>query len=271
MAELKQREQRRGLSDAEVAAYKTDGLVVPERRLPPARLAQLQGALDLVIAANPEVRGERLIGAHVEKESDEGLKGHSAFLELARDDLILDCVEATIGPDIILWSTHIFCKPSGDGKEVPWHQDGHYWPIRPLATCSVWVALDDVTLENGAMGYIPGSHREQTLHSHHMDSGSHLALNHVLDSDHVVVSEARYNVLEAGQFSLHDVYLIHGSSPNLSPNRRAGLVLRYMPASSLFDRTIVRPEIVVDFSSMPIFLVRGVDRHGGNTFRVGPS
>lgn len=271
MEQLERKKPNRGLTEDEIAIYQRDGLVVPRRRILPERLKELRGALEAVIAANPGVRGERLIGAHVEKQSDDGLKGHHAFLELARDDLILDCVEAAIGPDIILWSTHIFCKPAGDGKEVPWHQDGQYWPIRPLATCSVWIALDDVTLENGAMGYIPGSHRDEKLLSHHKDAGTHLALDHVLDADHVDEAKARSNVLEAGQFSLHDVYLVHGSPPNRSPHRRAGLVLRYMPATSLFDRSIHRPEIRVDFPSMPIFLVRGVDRHGGNSFRVGLS
>jgi hypothetical protein len=26
------------------------------------------------------------------------------------------------------------------GREVPWHQDGHFWPFRPLATCTIWLA-----------------------------------------------------------------------------------------------------------------------------------
>ena len=95
-----------------------------------------------------------------------------------------------------------------------------------------------------------------------------LALNQVLDSGQVDESTAKYNVLEAGQFSLHDVYLVHGSPPNVSNRRRAGLVLRYMPSTSLFDRSIVNKDIVVDFTTMPIWFVRGVDRHGQNGFTI---
>ena len=40
------------------------------------------------------------------------------------------------------------------------HQDGQYWPIRPLATCTVWLAIDDSDRENGCLTVIPGSHRE---------------------------------------------------------------------------------------------------------------
>ena len=90
-----------------------------------------------------------------------------------------------------------------------------------------------------------------------------------LDPGQVELSLARYNSLKSGQLSLHDVYMVHGSPPNRSAKRRAGLVLRYMPATSVFDRSISDPEIVVDFSTMPIRLVRGRDRSGKNDFQIG--
>lgn len=257
------------LSDDEIETYRRDGLVVPGYRLPERRLAALRQAVDAVLEANPEVRGERLINPHLDRGGREGIRGHRAFFDLAHDDEILDLVEGVVGPDVILWSSHLLCKPPGVGREVPWHQDGHYWPIRPLATCSVWVALDDVTAENGAMGFVPGSHASQTLFSHHTDSRDELALNQVLDPGQVDLSRAKLDELEAGRLSLHDVYLVHGSRPNRSPRRRAGLVLRYMPATSVFDRGIADESIVVDFSTMPILLVRGRDRSGRNDFTVG--
>ena len=65
---------------------------------------------------------------------------------------------------MILWGCHVFCKPAGDGYATPWHQDGHYWPIRPLANCTVWVALEESTIENGCLRVIPRSHRDKVLH-----------------------------------------------------------------------------------------------------------
>ena len=257
------------LGASEIETYRRDGLVVPGYRLPRTRLDELRRAVDTVLEANPDVRGERLINPHLDRAGRDGVRGDPAFLDIACDDEILDLVEGAIGPDIILWSSHLFCKPSGEGREVPWHQDGHYWPIRPLATCSVWVALDDVTLENGAMGWVPGSHASKTLYTHHTDSRRELALNQVLDSGQVDLDRARYNELEAGQLSLHDVHLVHGSPPNRSSRRRAGFVLRYMPSTSVFDRRISNPDIVVDFATMPIRLVRGRDRSGKNDFEIG--
>ena len=258
-----------GLSAGEIETYHREGLVVPEYRLPEARLQLLREALETVLENNPDVPRERLINPHLDRGGRDGVRGTRAFLDLACDDGILDLVEGAIGPDIILWSSHLFCKPAGEGREVPWHQDGHYWPIRPLATCSVWVALDDVTLDNGAMGWVPGSHASRRLYTHHTDSRGELALNQALDSGQVDLESARYNQLEAGQMSLHDVHLVHGSPPNRSARRRAGLVLRYMPSTSVFDRSISNPDIVVDFTTMPIRLVRGRDRSGKNDLEVG--
>lgn len=266
------------LSPDEVARYQRDGVLVPEFRLPAARLDALRAALDQVLDENPEVRPEQLVSAHIARVNQggtnkEGVRGHTAFLEIARDPDILDLVAQLIGEDIILWGCHIFCKPGGDGLEVPWHQDGHYWPIRPLATCTAWLALDDSTVENGCLRVIPGSHRSKTLHPHLLEERAGLALNRSIEAGCMNEGEALDVELEAGQLSLHDVHIIHGSNPNRSARRRAGVAIRYMPASSHFDRQMFKPGdqtgLHIDFASRPLWLLRGVDRSGRNDFSIG--
>lgn len=229
----------------------------------------MQKALEKLISNNPSVRPEKLISAHVDKTSTEGVKGSSTFLEFADFSEILDMVEDLIGPDIILWCCHMFCKTSGDGLEVPWHQDGHYWPIRPLATCTAWVALDHSTPENGAMRYIPASHRSHQHYSHYTDNSNRLVLNQALLPGQINESKAKPVILEPGQVSLHDVYLVHGSPANKSDQRRAGLAIRYMPAISHFDREIPALDQIADFSSRPIWLLRGTDLSRKNDFKIG--
>lgn len=261
------------LSSAEVAAYRRDGIVVPRRALPAEQLARLRAALEQLLADNPEVRPEKLVSAHLE-QSAEGVKGNRALLQVARHPAVLDAVQQLIGPDLILWGCQVFCKPGGDGLEVPWHQDGQYWPIRPLATCTVWIAIDASTTENGCLRVIPGSHRHHRLRRHHRSARRDVVLDQELDAGAFDPDAARDVELQPGQMSLHDVYLIHGSHANSSPHRRAGLALRYMPATSHFDRALLQPgastsTYLVDFSQRPIWLVRGVDRTGKNDFRIG--
>jgi len=261
------------LTPSEIRQYRDLGYVVPGFRLGPERLESLREALEGVIAANPGVRPERLVSVHIAGRNAEGVVGDARFLELARDPALVDMVSQVIGPDIVLWGCQGFCKPAGDGMAVPWHQDGHYWPIRPLATCTVWVALDESTAENGCLRVIAGSHRDRRLLEHERDDGEGLVLNRkVLDSE--LDEAAAVDVeLDAGQLSLHDIYMIHGSNRNRSGKRRAGVAIRYMPATSHFDRSLYRPSersgYRVDFSTRPLWLLRGVDRSGRNDFRIG--
>ncbi len=256
----------------EMARYHQDGYVVPRFALPAPQVALMRDALDELIRLNPGVRPEKLVSAHVQakpgEDNGEGVRGVQAFLDLARDPQIVELVSGVLGEDIILWGAHVFCKPAGHGFETPWHQDGHYWPIRPLATCTVWVALETSDVGNGCLRVIPGSHAAKQLHDHLHEDRTDLTLNQRLapgtfDEDTAVDIE-----LQPGQMSLHDVYMIHGARPNRSDRRRTGLALRYMPSTSLFDRQL-RPVdgqsgVPVNFANRPLWLVRGVDRHGGN-------
>ena len=149
------------LSDPEIERYHRDGFVVPDYVLPPETMNELDSALEETIASNPSIRPELLVSAHIDRLNDEGVRGHRAWLELAQHPEILDRVEQLIGPDIVLWGCQVFCKPASDGMEVPMHQDGHYWPIQPLATCTAWVAIDDSNVGNGCLRVIPGSHTGQ--------------------------------------------------------------------------------------------------------------
>jgi ectoine hydroxylase-related dioxygenase (phytanoyl-CoA dioxygenase family) len=268
MAQASAARNKLRLSDVEIETYRNEGLVIPEYRLAASKLGRLKEGLEQLIRDNPNVRGEKLISAHVTNNPAETVRGNQTIFDTACDSDILDLVECLIGADIILWGAQMFAKPAGNGKEVPWHQDGHYWPIRPLATCTVWIAVDDSTPENGAMRYVPGSHRAG-LYPHRTDSSDALVLNQVLMDGSVDMGTAKDDVLEAGQFSMHDVYLVHGSPANRSNRRRAGLAIRYMPATSHFDRSIATRDKVANFAARPIWLVRGVDRTGKNDFTVG--
>ena len=257
----------------EIAHYQQEGWVVPRFRLPQAHVATMAAALDELLRLNPGVRPEKLVSAHVEGDNGEGVRGVRHFLDLARHPDLVALVSGVIGEDVILWGCHVFCKPAGQGYETPWHQDGHYWPIRPLATCTVWVALEPSTRENGCLRVIPRSHQGQRLHPHLHEDRSDLTLNQRMADGTFDEAAAVDLELEPGQMSLHDVYMIHGAAANTSGQRRTGVALRYMPATSVFERDL-RPVdgqsgVPVNFAQRPIWLLRGVDRSGRNDFSVG--
>ena len=261
------------LQPTEIARYHAVGWLVPSFRLPEARVATMRDALDALILANPGVRPEKLVSAHIEGDNGEGVSGSVAFLDLARDPDIVELVSGVIGDDVILWGCHVFCKPAREGYETPWHQDGHYWPIRPLATCTVWVALEESVVENGCLRVIPRSHLGSQLHPHLHEDRTDLTLNQRMADGAFDVADAVDIELQPGQMSLHDVYMIHGAAANLSARRRTGVALRYMPSTSVFERDLHPAQghtgVAVDFARRPLWLLKGVDRSGRNDLKLG--
>ncbi len=263
---------REHLSNSEIARYERDGQVTPQWRLPADELAKLRFALDALLASRSDVRPDFVALPHTPWSATDGVDIARAFFELATLPALLDIVQQIIGPDIILWASAVFCKPAATGLEVPWHQDGQYWPIRPRATVTVWIALDDVDVGNGCMRYIPGSHRMGEF-SHDVSPREDLVLNNVLNDPRIDLTTLRNIELTPGQVSLHDVALVHGSQPNTSGRRRAGYALRYMPSTSHYDRELamgaVSATVPVEFKQRPIWLLRGIDRCGQNDFTTG--
>ena len=250
------------LSEAEVDRYHEDGYVIPEYRLPEETLQDIRADYDRLLTRHPEFRDYCPML----------LRYDLSFLNYARDPNILDMVAQVIGPDIILWNSSFFAKPAVNGKKTPWHQDGEYWPLRPLATCTVWLAIDEATVENGCLNFMPGSHKRKELRPHRTNKDPNFTLHQELleseyDDDKAVPLE-----LEAGQMSLHDVYLLHGSEANDSGKPRRGMTMRFMPGTSVFDREkakqLSRDLGVVDHSDRTIYLMRGQDKTGENDFAM---
>ena len=174
---------------------------------------------------------------------------------------ILDYVESILGPDFYLWGTQFFSKEPGDGKTTPWHQDAFYWPLSPHKAVTVWLAFSDSDEGNGAMMVVPGSHRAGRLKYRKTTLDSDV-LDMVLEHGEFRESDAVPLILKAGQISLHDDNIIHGSAPNHSERLRCGLTMRYSAG-----------EVRCDLSVWPFFKsfwVRGVDRWDHNPVGVPP-
>ncbi len=250
------------LSEAEVAQYHRDGFIIPDFRLPKQTINDIRDAHSRLLERHPEFVDY----------CPSLLAYDTGFLNYARIPEIVSMVRQVAGEDLALWNASFFAKPAGTGKRTPWHQDGEYWPIRPLATCTVWIAVDAATPENGCLRVIRGSHKDSELKPHRTIDEPGAPLNQELHPDAFDENEAVDLVLEEGQISLHDVYLLHGSEANTSPNSRRGMTLRFMPTTSLFDRDVAhemhKSMDITDHSYRTLYLMSGVDRHGGNDFTV---
>jgi len=154
---------------------------------------------------------------------------HGRVWDILTNPKIVACVSDLLGPDVIGWGSHFFCKMPGDGKRVDWHQDCSYWPLTPTKAITVWLAIDDADEANGCMEVYNGSHTHGLLDFQSSEASD----GNVLDQS--IKNPEKYGnhnltPLRAGQASIHSDLLVHGSSPNDSDRRRCGLTLRYCPA-----------------------------------------
>jgi ectoine hydroxylase-related dioxygenase (phytanoyl-CoA dioxygenase family) len=217
------------LAPDQIAAFHHDGYLAPLRVLRPTAAARVRAAFDAL--EQREGREKAQIGL-VDRHFDEPF-----IMELATHPAIVEAVTALIGPDVLLLATHFFCKyPSAEQADagerfVAWHQDVTYWGLEPPIAITAWYAVDDSDAENGCMRAIPGSHRGGIRpHGKAGEPGNLLSVNQQVPVTAEEEATAIDLPLHAGEISLHDGALIHGSLPNRSSRRRCGLTLRYVPA-----------------------------------------
>lgn len=161
---------------------------------------------------------------------------------VVRHPIVLEAVEAAIGPDILLWESDFFVKAAGKGTYVGWHQDSPYWDLSTNKVVSVWLALTPSKGDRGPLTVIPGSHRNGQIGRLNIDGSPHdaysegersakdgnlVSFEHDLDGL-IDESSAIEIELEPGQFSIHHVDLVHGGQPNRSENDRIGFVMRFI-------------------------------------------
>lgn len=264
------------LSDDQVAQYRREGFLLPGLTIADDVFNPARDAAEKVIAANAgkeDLIRQVILPQREGFPADEGNPWHEPLFRLACSPEILDVVEQVLGPDIILFTAFMIAKPIGAGKEVPWHQDGHYSPHRPLNGLSVWIALDDVDTGNGCVRFVPGSGAHGLI-PHYKEGRKDVSTNHNIDKRYFDPDSAVDAVLKPGQYSMHDIYTIHGSNENRSDRRRAGFVLDFMAATSHYDRGSeekggTEERAAAASSRWPIWVVRGRNRNPLNDLECG--
>jgi non-haem Fe2+, alpha-ketoglutarate-dependent halogenase len=154
---------------------------------------------------------------------------YGCVYDILTDARVVTRVKDLLGEDVIAWGSHFFCKMPGDGKRVSWHQDSSYWPLTPSMAVTAWLAIDDASVENACMRYIPGSHRLGHLTYTLSENDESNVLNQTVAGAETLGEPVNVE-LKAGEISIHSDLLLHGSEANESSKRRCGLTLRYCPA-----------------------------------------
>jgi len=177
--------------------------------------------------------------------------GHLALPVLDRivhESRILDAVEDVIGGHILSAGSTLFIKEPNSGGFISWHQDARYAGMEPHDWVTGWLAVSNVTEENGCMRMIPGSHIAP-LRDHVDTYGQDNLLTRGQEVQGIDESKAVSVPLKPGQMSLHHPRIVHGSGPNQSSERRIGFALQ----------SYITPKVKQVLGTMYTQHARGVD------------
>lgn len=145
----------------DVGAYRSKGWTALARPLPASLLAPIAQAVTALRARRP--RQALLSGAHNPFGRAAALFDPWKFLDVCESALLLDAVEALLGPDLVLWDSELYLEAGAWNAER--RHEGRYWPAEPLAGLTADVALAsgecvlaDVSGAGQAPAAMPGAH-----------------------------------------------------------------------------------------------------------------
>ncbi|MBI1733493.1 MAG: phytanoyl-CoA dioxygenase family protein [Gammaproteobacteria bacterium] len=256
------------LSTADMNAFARDGFVGPfelpapqrEHWLQPGRLKQIHQVLN---------------GGKLNKEQERNQHLYSAsLLNLVTAPPILEQVCTMLGENVLLWVAHILSRAPGSGGQA-WHSDSINQYIRGIHAS---IALTDMTLENGCLSVVPGSHlfrtslwaHEQARGLDRRDADSILRLadeSAPWNAPHAL----RHMELHAGQYFFTWGGLWHGVGKNDTPRPRIACVGRYCRPDFQCRDYGFRDDRIALGELQPCLLIRGRDDFHLNDIRLPPA
>lgn len=129
-------------------------------------------------------------------------------------------------PELSSWG-HMIRKPPG-GRAALWHQDHAYWqPELSYYALGCWLPLHDVSVEMGAMQFIPGSHKRGLLPHRHAEEPRHNLLEVTAEVDYATAVACP---LRAGGATFHHSETLHYTAPNQTDRPRLAYPVEFQLA-----------------------------------------
>jgi ectoine hydroxylase-related dioxygenase (phytanoyl-CoA dioxygenase family) len=129
-----------------------------------------------------------------------------------------------LGDEAEMGGDHAILKPARIGSETPWHQDEAYWDESHLhEAVSVWIPLQEATIENGCMWFLPGTHRQSV--QPHRPLGNDPRIHALETTAELDLDRAVACPIPAGGCTIHHCRTFHYTGPNRSDEPRRALIL----------------------------------------------
>lgn len=253
------------LSSEQINRFHNDGYLVVEQAVTPEQLANLSRDFNQWVEESrehSEAYGESASG-RPRFDLEPGHTSQSpalrrvtcpseispAYYDVVKNSVIPDAVAQLIGPNIKFHHCKINSKLPGAKTEVKYHQDFLYAPHSNDSLITALLFVDEVTMDNGPLEVVPGSHKGP-LYSLWHDSVFTGAIDE--DFEKSLKSKIKSCIGPAGTVCLMHTRLLHGSAVNLSQNSRTLFIIIYTaedsvrlspnPLPNRFEGEIIRGE-----------------------------
>jgi ectoine hydroxylase-related dioxygenase (phytanoyl-CoA dioxygenase family) len=229
-----------GLTPQQIQFYRDNGFVVHENFLSPGELQEWREAVDeavglrgdLVVANRQEWTTKNDYYSRVFKQRVNLWQSSERVKKIMLDPRLGKMACELAGVDgIRIWHDQALIKQPW-ANPTSWHLDNPYWSFDSRDAISIWVALDDVTYENGCLFFLPGTH--QTPRFDNVAIGQNMAdIFEVYPEWREIKSVAA--PMKAGSCSFHNGLIAHGAQANMTAGWRRAMTCAYMPDGSRFN------------------------------------
>ena len=219
----------------EVEFFRENGYLVVERITTDEEIAWLRRIYEFIFSPEEASRRDAPVDRTGARVHGEGVLLAQAFFPEVRFPELLQTTHfrnarryasALLGvpqAELASWG-HMIKKPPG-GRPVLWHQDHAYWePEFDYEALGVWLPMHDVTLEMGAMNFLPGSHKRGLVAHKHTDT---LEANLLTVAEPVDESRAVACPLRAGGATFHHNETWHYTAPNTTAEPRLAYPMEF--------------------------------------------
>ncbi|MGI4787362.1 MAG: phytanoyl-CoA dioxygenase family protein [Janthinobacterium lividum] len=225
------------LTDEQVEFFRENGFLNYGRVLTDEQLTTLRESLARVLdgssTASPQaVQNIGGSDTSVVAQVVNVWEAEPAFAAHLSNDVIVPMIAQLMGTDTVrVWHDQMQLKPEHIGGPTIWHQDHPYWPIiQPADLVSAWVALEDATVENGAMSMVARSH----LWGQYAKGTIGINADYTPSYDPAFVPDGETVEIvpcevSAGGVVFHHCRTWHGAPANHSDNPRPAIAVHYMP------------------------------------------
>lgn len=163
-----------------------------------------------------------------------------AFQNFAKNPNLLALVRGLIGPRLKVFRDQMLLKPPG-GQAKPLHQDQSYFQVQPAdALITAWIAVDNATLENGCMCYVPGSHKYGIFT---IASDPNRPVHHIPDTTGVSLPEPVFCPVPAGSVIFHHGCTLHKSELNQTNTWRKAVIFHFTTLDARSEKEHLNQQI----------------------------